>query len=245
MFKYFLSLKQFIKKARKMLIKGLQKHTLIDYPGKIAATIFLFGCNFLCPYCHNPGLIDKEKAQELKTYGEQEILNFLEERKDFLEGVCITGGEPTFSPELSEFLRKIKQLDYKIKLDTNGSNPDMLKKLIDDKLVDYIAMDIKTSLGKYNIITSIDIEKIKESINIIKNFPEHEFRTTIVPGIVSKEDIIKIGKTLKGARLFSLQQFRAENCLNESFNEKEPYSEQELEEMKKSIESFFEKVEIK
>lgn len=228
-----------------MLIKGLQKHTLIDYPGKVAATIFLFGCNFLCPYCHNPDLLDKKKAQMLRTYSEYEILNFLRERKDFLEGVCITGGEPTISPELPMFLRKIKQLGYQIKLDTNGSNPQMLKKLIDEKLIDYIAMDVKTSLNKYHLISDIDIETIKESIAIVKNFPEHEFRTTVVPGIVDKENILEIAESLEGAKLFSLQQFQAKNCLDESFNKKEPYSEKELIEMKKSIKSFFEKVEIK
>lgn len=230
-----------------MLIKGLQKNTLIDYPGKIAATIFLFGCGFRCPYCHNPGLILPEKAKELKNYSEKEILDFLGERRDFLEGVCISGGEPTINKDLPEFLKKVKQLGYKIKIDTNGENPEMLKQLIETKIVDYIAMDIKAPLHKYEKIINVkfNTNKIKESINIVKNFPEHEFRTTTVPGLVSKEDIIEIGKLLKGAKFFSLQQFKTGNCLDNSYNSKKPYSEQELQEMKKSVETFFDKVEIK
>ncbi len=230
-----------------MLIKGLQKHTVLDYPGKIAATIFLFGCSFRCPYCHNPELLIMEQAEKVKTYTEQEILNFLEERKNFLEGVCISGGEPTLSRELPEFLKKIKELGYKIKLDTNGENPEMLKQLINENIVDYIAMDIKAPLHKYEKIINvkINIDNIKESISLVKNFPEHEFRTTAVPGLVSKEDIVEIGRFLKGARFFSIQQFRAENCLDKNFNKKEPYPESELEEFKKSIEPFFDKVEIK
>ena len=230
-----------------MLIKGLQKLTLLDYPNKVAATIFLFGCNFRCPYCHNPGLINKKDADKIKTYSEQEILDFLEERKNFLEGVCITGGEPTLSPELPEFLKKIKQLDYKIKLDTNGSNPDMLKKLIDVGLVDYIAMDIKAPLDKYNEVVDAkcDIKKIKESINIIKEFPEHEFRITMVPNLLTKKGLVEIGKMLKGSKAFFIQQFRAQNCLNKDYNKKETYKKEQLEEFKQAIEPYFEKVEIR
>jgi pyruvate formate lyase activating enzyme len=230
-----------------MLIKGLQKLTLLDYPNKVAATIFLFGCNFRCPYCHNPGLINKKDADKIKTYSEQEILDFLEERKNFLEGVCITGGEPTLSPELPEFLKKIKQLDYKIKLDTNGSNPDMLKKLIDVGLVDYIAMDIKAPLDKYNEVVDAkcDIKKIKESINIIKEFPEHEFRITMVPNLLTKKGLVEIGKMLKGSKAFFIQQFRAQNCLDKDYNKKETYNKEQLEEFKQAVEPFFEKVEIR
>ncbi len=230
-----------------MLIKGLQEMTLLDYPGKIAATIFLFGCNFKCPYCHNPSLVLPEEAKKLKTYTEQEIISFLYERKDFLDGVCITGGEPTLSPELPEFLMKIKEIGYKIKLDTNGTNPGMLQELIKKNLIDYIAMDIKASLEQYdNVIREkININNIKESIEIIKKFPEHEFRTTVVPGLITKENLIEIGKELKGAKSFYIQQFRAKDCLDKRYNKKETFKKEQLEEFKKILNPYFEKVEIR
>ncbi|MBI2043282.1 anaerobic ribonucleoside-triphosphate reductase activating protein [Candidatus Pacearchaeota archaeon] len=173
-----------------MLIKGLQKTTLIDYPGKVACTIFLFGCNFRCGYCHNPELV---ATPENFSYSENAILDFLEKRKRYLEGVCITGGEPLMNIDL-EFLRKIKNLGYKIKLDTNGSFPEKLKKIIEEELVDYIAMDIKASKENYEKVvnSNVSIEKIEESIAIISDFPEHEFRTTIVKRFHNAEEIKKI-----------------------------------------------------
>lgn len=230
-----------------MLIKGLQKLTVLDYPGKIAATIFLFGCNFRCPYCHNPELVLPEQAKKTGNYSEKEILESLHERKNFVEGVCITGGEPTLNSDLPEFIEKIKEMGYKIKLDTNGTNPDMLKQLIQAKLIDYIAMDIKAPLEKYSrtVRAEVDINKIKESIGIIKKFPHHEFRITVVPSLTSKQDLIKIGKMLKGSKAFYLQEFRAFNCLDKSFNKKETYSEEQLETFKKILKPYFKKVEIR
>lgn len=219
-----------------MLIKGLQKFTLIDYPGKIACTIFVFGCNFCCPYCHNPELIDAKKAGKVKTYSEGEILDFLRERKNFLNGVCITGGEPCLNKDLLYFIKKIKKIGYSVKLDTNGTNPNMLKQLIKAKLIDYVAMDIKAPLEKYEGVVNakVNIKDIKESINIIKSLPNYEFRTTVVPSLLNKKDILKIAELIKG-KTYHLQQFRPINCLDKDYNKKRPYSAKQLQEMRESI----------
>ena len=136
-----------------MKIKGLQKQTLLDYPDKLACTIFIFGCNFRCGFCHNPELIVEDGREEIK---EDYILDFLKERKGFIDAVCITGGEPTLNNDLPNFIRKVKELGFLVKLDTNGSNPEMLKQLIDDNLLDYIAMDIKAPLEKYDSMVYFD-----------------------------------------------------------------------------------------
>ena len=143
-----------------MLIKGFQKLSMIDYPGKASSVIFLYGCNFLCSFCHNPELLDPIKAKELKTYDESEILDYLCANVGFLDGVVITGGEPTLNPELPEFLKKIYDLGLLIKVDTNGSNPEMLQELLNKKIVDFLAMDIKAWFDNYqNILKNkIDIE---------------------------------------------------------------------------------------
>ena len=166
-------------KLDKMKIGGLQKHTLNDYHGKIACTIFLSGCNFRCGYCHNLGLVLGSFGKE---YSEKEIFDFLENRKKYLDGVCITGGEPLLSVD-KDFLKKIKSLDYFIKIDTNGHSPKKLKEIIDENLVDYIAMDIKGSKEMYQRIVNrdVDLDKIEESFRVISKFPEHEFRTTVAP----------------------------------------------------------------
>ncbi|MBA3064696.1 anaerobic ribonucleoside-triphosphate reductase activating protein, partial [Candidatus Woesearchaeota archaeon] len=147
-----------------MQIAGLQKLTLIDYPDKIACTIFLFGCNFRCGFCHNPELVLSDKPK--KEYKEKKILDFLRQRKKYLDAICITGGEPLINFDLPELLKKIKGLGFLVKLDTNGSNPKRLKELISKKLVDYIAMDIKADKDNYNVLAEvkIDINQIEESI---------------------------------------------------------------------------------
>jgi len=200
-----------------MQIGGLQKLTLIDYPDKLACTVFLIGCNFRCPWCYSGELVLPEKNKKqfypvksdrvgAKQFNgarisEKEFFNFLKKRKDKLEGVVICGGEPTINKELPNFIKKIKKLGFLVKLDTNGSNPKMLKKLIAEHLLDYIAMDIKAPLSqdKYEKATGvkINLEDIKKSIDIIKNSGiEHEFRTTVVPSIHTKEDIIQIAKEI-------------------------------------------------
>ena len=233
-----------------MLIKGLQKHTLLDYPGRIACTIFLFGCNFKCSFCHNPELVDAKQASELKTYSSEEILQFLKGRKEFLGAVCITGGEPTLNKDLPEFLRQIKKLGYKIKLDTNGTNPEMLKILLEKNLVDYAAMDFKAPLKKYKQVVNADvnIKKIKKSINIIKKFPDYEFRITILPKIISKSGLIEMAEYLKERKAnkkFFLQEFRAKKCLDKSFENEKPFSEKEMHDFLKMLMPYFEHVEIR
>jgi len=170
-----------------MIIGGFQKFSLLDYPDKISAIIFTQGCNFRCSYCHNNQLLDKEPSAS--TINPQEIWDFLNKRWKQIDAVVITGGEPTIQPDLIEFMQKIKNSGFLIKLDTNGSNPEVIEEVIKLKLADYIAMDIKAPLEKYQDITNsaVDTEKIQESINIIKNSDiEYEFRTTILKTIFCK-----------------------------------------------------------
>ena len=178
-----------------MKISGLQEFTLIDYPGKIACTIFLQGCNFRCGFCYNTELIPVSGGEKLSK---KEILDFLKKRKGQLEGVCITGGEPLLTIDVN-FLKEIKDLGYSIKLDTNGSFPDLLKELIKNKLVDYVAMDIKVSPENYSEITKsdIDISKIEKSIKIISSMMDYyEFRTTVIEGIHDANGIEEIAQWL-------------------------------------------------
>ncbi|TFG35553.1 MAG: anaerobic ribonucleoside-triphosphate reductase activating protein, partial [Parcubacteria group bacterium] len=177
----------------KIEIGGLQKTTLIDYPGRLAATVFLIGCNFRCPFCYSAELVLPDKAKNQPRLSQKEFFSFLRERKGLLEAITVCGGEPSLNKDLPIFIRKIKKLGYLVKLDTNGSNPAMLKELIKEKLVDYIAMDIKAPKDSYEKIggKGVNIDDIEKSIDILKqNKVDYEFRTTIVPTIHSKEDII-------------------------------------------------------
>lgn len=198
-----------------MVIKSIQKVTLLDYPGKVACTIFLAGCNMKCSFCHNASLVFNYDKTNFFTY--EETMSFLNSRKGKLDGVCITGGEPTLNQELEDFIKEIKQMGFLVKLDTNGTKPDVLKDLINKKLIDYVAMDIKTSFDKYKIITNTDndMDAIKESIEIIKaSGIEHEFRTTVIDKI-SKEDLVEIAKVVSPSKYF-LQEFRSSSDLIDS-----------------------------
>ena len=192
-----------------MNISGLEKLSLVDYPGLSAAVIFTSGCNFRCPFCHNSSLV--LNYQNIEKYTIEEILAYLNKRKGIIEAVCITGGEPTIYPDLEEIIRKIRSLGLLIKLDTNGSNPKVIKDLVNKGLIDYIAMDIKNSYQKYPKTTSIinlDIEKIIESIEFIKKLEiDYEFRTTLVKEFHNIDDIKEIANTLKGAKKYCLQCF--------------------------------------
>jgi pyruvate formate lyase activating enzyme len=227
-----------------MIIKGLQKQTLLDYPGKIACTIFTFGCNFRCNYCHNPELIIDDGRPEIK---QEEILEFLKARKGFLDGVCITGGEPTLNKELPEFISKIKELGFLVKLDTNGTNPRMIEELINKKLVDYIAMDIKAPLEFYDKVTNTKVNKedIQKSVDLIRKMKDYEFRTTVVPGLFNEEYAKLIGEWLKGSKRFYIQQFRGIKNLDKSFVNKKPFSKEELEKFCRILKPYFEKCEIR
>jgi pyruvate formate lyase activating enzyme len=229
-----------------MIIKGLQKTTLIDFPGKVAATLFTAGCNFKCGFCQNPSLISFDSENSIP---EQEIFSFLKSRKKWLNGVCITGGEPTLQKDLPEFCKKIKEMGFLVKLDSNGSNPEMLEKLINERLVDFIAMDIKTSKEKYSELcgVKIDLKKINQSIELIKNSGlDYEFRTTVVPEFFSEEDALKIGEWLKDSKFFVLQQFRNDlPMIDSEFKNKNPFPPEKLFELKELLEHFFNKVEIR
>lgn len=233
-----------------MEIGGLQKTTLIDYPGKIAATIFLIGCNFRCPFCYSSELVLPEKIKKQPRISEREVLDFLYERKDELDGVVICGGEPTLQPDLEDFLRKIKKMNFLIKLDTNGSQPQVLKKLIEKKLIDYIAMDIKAPLNqeRYNLATGqkIDLNGIKESINLIKKGEiDYEFRTTVVPTIHTLEDIVEIAKEIAPAKRYYLQNFKAEKTIDPKFCQIKSFSEEELKKTIEIIKKFFEECKLR
>ena len=213
-----------------MKIGGLQKFSLIDYPDKICAIVFTQGCNFLCPYCHNPELVKPELFQE--PILEEDFFNFLKKRKGKLEAVTITGGEPCLQGDLPVFLQKIKEMGYLLKLDTNGSFPERLNEIIDQNLIDYLAIDIKGPLEKYEKIIGVSFatEKIIESIKIaLSSKINCEFRTTVVKSLLNKDDLKKIGKLIKGARLYVLQKFVPSKLLEPEFLNEGRYSAEEFE----------------
>jgi pyruvate formate lyase activating enzyme len=232
-----------------MKIKGLQKTTLIDYPKKVACTIFLFGCNFRCGFCHNPELVLEEKGEDISV---ESFLDFLKKRNKYLEGVCITGGEPLLTLK-KDFLIEIKKLNYNIKIDTNGSFPELLKEIINEKLVDFVAMDVKSSKEKYKEITNsdVDVNKIEESIKIISKLENYEFRTTIIEDFHSLEEMKKIAIWLndligKKPKKLCLQGFMNNGkFIDESFNFKKNTSESFLEKIKEEIKNYFEEIEIR
>src|SRR4030042_840358 len=232
-----------------MTIGGLQKLTLIDYPGHIAATVFTVGCNFRCPFCHNPELIISNFQFPISNVIERDFFNFLKQRKGKLEGVCITGGEPTIQPDIQEFIRKIKSLDFKVKLDTNGARPDVLRLLYGEKLLDFVAMDIKNNLENYGktATSKIDTERIRLSLDLIRNSGiDYEFRTTVVPGLHKESDFDKIGKWLKGSKKYALQAFEDKGkILDPKLKKRTRGKSIDLEKIAKNIRKYFGKVEIR
>lgn len=236
-----------------MELGGLQKTTLIDYPGCVAATVFLIGCNFRCPFCYSAELVLPEKIKIQPRIKEKELFSFLKKRKGLLAGVVICGGEPTIHKDLPDFIKKIKRMGFSVKLDTNGSNPRMIKDLIKKKLIDYVALDIKAVKGKY--FKSIGLpekqseeifKKIEQTIKILKESGiNYEFRTTVVPNLHSKEDIFKISEWLSPVKKYYLQNFRPEKTINSRFEKIKPYSAKELNEIKKEISRMFENCEIR
>ena len=192
-----------------MKICGLMKLTLLDFPEKTACTIFTGGCNFRCPFCHNASLVTRVNEQEIIP--ESKILSFLSKRQGLLDGVCITGGEPLLQPDIEDFIRKVKDLGFLVKLDTNGSYPDKLKQLVSKGIIDYVAMDIKSSpenYGKVIGIDNFDVTPIRESAEfLMEGHIPYEFRTTLVKELHDENDIVKIGQWLNGADKFFLQTF--------------------------------------
>lgn len=222
-----------------MLIGGIQKTTFIDYPGKIAATIFTQGCPFRCHYCHNEQLVVKSKFQ--KPIAENEILDFLASRIGKLDGIVISGGEPTMQSDLFFFIEKIKKLGFCVKLDTSGIDPDMLSLLLQKKMLDYVAMDLKAPLKNYFKIIGkkIDLQRINRSIELLLNSSIlYEFRTTLVSSLHSKEDIIEMAKMIKGANLLVLQKFIPTYVLNPLFKKESTFSDEMLEDLKAQAEQF-------
>jgi len=234
-------------------IGGLQKLTLIDFPGRIAATVFLTGCNFRCPFCYSAELVLPQKIKSQPKILQKELFNFLKNRKGLLEGVVICGGEPTINRNLAQFIKKIKDLGYLVKLDTNGSNPIMLKTLIDKKLIDYVAMDVKAPKEKYartvgmmKCWTDRMMKNIEKSINILKELKiDFEFRTTLIPNLLKKEDILKIAHWIKPAPKYFLQNFKAEKTIDPKFEKIKPYPQEYLLEIQKAISPFFDVCQIR
>ena len=225
-----------------MNIAGVQKVTLLDYPGKVACEIFTQGCNFECPFCQNSSLIPITNTGE---FSEEEIFEYLVLRKKILDGVVITGGEPTVQKDLKGFIKKIKDLGLLVKLDTNGGNPKVLQELIDEKLVDYVAMDIKNIFNKYNITAGkkINLDNIKKSIEILKASKiDYEFRTTIIKEMHSLDDIVSICKLVGDAKYY-LQNFEdSENVIDHSLH---GFSREELLFIDKYLKDLFPNVEIR
>jgi len=223
-----------------MKIGFIQKTTLIDYPGKVAATIFTSGCNFKCRFCYNKDLVEGT----VEEISEKEVFDFLESRKGLLEAIVICGGEPTIHSDLPEFISKIKDLGFLVKLDTNGTNIDVLRKSID--LVDYIAMDVKAPKAKYKEIVGIDCD-VQESIDLIKNSNiDYEFRTTLVPGLVEKKEIMGIVKWISPAKRYIIQNFIAQDTIiDESLRDKKSFEDQYIEAIIEEIKDSFDEVKFR
>jgi pyruvate formate lyase activating enzyme len=228
-----------------MIIAGLQKTTLIDYPGKIACIVFLAGCNFRCPWCYSSELVLPLKIAKQPRITDEELFSFLGKRQGMLNGVVICGGEPTINKELPRFIEKIKSLGYSVKLDTNGSNPKVLKDLVESNLIDYVAMDIKAPMDAkiYEDILNegIKMSDIKESVQFLKNGKlDFEFRTTVVDTIHSREDFIKIADWIGGPNIkYYLQNFRGEKTIDPEFEKIKPLKDEFFKEVVKDISKFF------
>ncbi len=201
-----------------MKICGFEKFSMVDWDGKVVCSVFLSGCNFRCPFCHNASLA----LSSAPGISEEEVFAYLEKRKGLVDGVCISGGEPTLSPDLPQFMVKIKKLGYKIKLDTNGTNPQMVKELVEKSLVDYVAMDVKNSPEKYATTvgaTELALEKVLSTLSFLKNCGvDHEFRTTVISDFHEDKDIIAISKLVDGAKGYYIQKYvDREECIEHGF----------------------------
>ncbi|MCT4593879.1 MAG: anaerobic ribonucleoside-triphosphate reductase activating protein [Anaeromicrobium sp.] len=227
-----------------MNILGHEKTSFIDYPGKICTMYFVGGCNLKCGYCHNKDLVENKGVPILQSH----IFEFLKKRKKYIDGVCISGGEPTLYEELYDFIVYIKKEGLLVKLDTNGTNPSILRKLIDENIVDYIAMDVKAPMKKYHSVTNVvvNVDKIKESINLLTTSNmDYEFRTTVCKELVSREDILEIANELKGSNRYIIQNFRDRDTVLEGKNKFTSYNKEELECIKEEIKDYFNEIKIR
>jgi len=215
-----------------MKIKGFVETSMVDWDGKISAVVFTPGCNFRCPFCQNRELV--LNPDNFEDIPEKHIFSYLEEHKDFVDGVCITGGEPTLQPDLGEFCRKLHDAGVLAKLDTNGASPEVLQKLVDEKLVDYVSLDIKGPFGNYKKFVGVDfeVEKVKQSVQILLDSTiDYEFRTTVVPTLHTEKTIEKTAEQIKGAKLYVLQKFRPVHCLDEKFNSLKTQTDEKMEKL--------------
>ncbi len=234
-----------------MIIARLQKVSLVDYPSKICATIFFQGCNFRCLYCYNSKLI--QFSEPKSQISEEEILVYLEKRKGLIEAVCLTGGEPVLQDGLSNFLRRLKEMGFLVKIDTNGSNPEILDFLLNQNLVDYIALDLKAPLiwRKYKRVINIDnkemFDKILKSVKLLLNSKiDYEFRTTVVPVLLKKDDIKEIIRQIKGAKKYALQGFiNDKEMVNEEYRNIKPYPKTVLKEMAEEARNYINECEVR
>jgi len=235
-----------------MEFKGFQKTSLIEYPGKIVSVVFTAGCNFKCPFCQNPELV--LNPDSLPSVSSKEVVNHLISKKKWLDGLSITGGEPMIHQALSDFIGKVKEEGFLVGLETNGTNPQMLKDLIADKLIDYVALDIKAPLvwEKYKKTSGINDEdlfrKVKESVEVLLELKldiDYELRTTVVPGLIEEEDILAIARQVKGAKRYVLQQFLPRTTLDKQYERIKPYSKEVLEKMRKRAESYVETCQVR
>ena len=228
-----------------MKIGGFQKTSLLDYPDRISAIVWTSGCNFRCPFCYNKNLA----LGTAELFPQDEILSFLSKRKALLEGVVISGGEPLLHDDLIDFIKRIKDLRLLVKIDTNGAFPERLSELLEQQLVDYVAMDVKAPQKKYHQLTGIntDLSKIEASIDLLKTkAPAYEFKTTFIPGLLTKEDIIEIAQWLKGADTYFLQQFKIKTpLLSPTLETNIPYPREYLFETLKEIQPFFKRCKVR
>ena len=234
-----------MRKEMSLEFAQIQKTSLIDYPGEVASTLFTIGCNFRCPFCHNASLVLPEQFPHQRITAEQ-ATSELAGRKKYVQAVCITGGEPTIHPELAWFIQSLKAEGLKVKLDSNGTNPQMLGELYQKGLLDYVAMDIKSSLEYYDESSGAetDIAKIKESVSLIRGSGvPYEFRTTVVPGLHDLEKVESIGKWLEGSDLYIIQAFSPEGgTLDKSFESKAPFKDKELQAFVTAAKPYFKEV---
>lgn len=211
-----------------MLIGGMHKTSMVDFPGHIATTLFFYGCNFRCGFCHNPELVNQKPTNSISI---EDVFTQLDSRKHLVNAVCITGGEPLIYPEVYDFIKELKEKGFLVKLDTNGYNPQLLQKLIDDNLLDFVAMDIKGPISKYYEITetkNLDTNKIIESIKIINSSNiDSEYRTTVLPNLI-QEDFKEINLMLNGAKKHVLQQFNPSHVLNQKYASMIPLTENQI-----------------
>jgi len=225
-------------------IKGIQGVSTVDYPGKIVTTLFTGGCNFRCPFCQNRDLV--LNFDQIPTILDAKVMRVLKKRRGFIDGICITGGEPTIEKDLVPFCQRLKDLGFLVKVDTNGYLPQVVAELT--KAVDYIAIDIKSSPKRYSLAAGIqiDLKRLRRSIEILMNSGiEYEFRTTYVPGFVGEEDLEEIGKLIEGSRLYALQQFRPGTTLDPTYSQLRPYPVERLQSFAEIMGAYVKKVEVR